>query len=75
MDHEEFGRFPAPKDDIPTEEIVDRVYVVNKEHKRYLDPGIIIDKAHIHYRIRFADGVNIWMPEHWVRRVPDDMRP
>ena len=76
MTNEEFkissDNEPQP-DLIPELEIVSRVYVINKEHPKYLDSGIITNKSHIHYRIKFLDGMIIWMPEHWVRPLPEEM--
>jgi hypothetical protein len=47
-----------------------KVFVVNREHKRYLEPGMIIARDHIHYRVKFKDGTNTWMPSHWIVAIP-----
>jgi len=60
-------------DDIPSIDEGQWIYVINEEHTKYLDPGIIVDKSHIHYRVIFTDGKRIWMPEHWVELIPDAM--
>jgi hypothetical protein len=48
------------------------VFIVNKEHPRYLQTAIVIDKEHAHYRIEFPDLLVIWVPEHWVRAIPSN---
>lgn len=46
------------------------VYVVNKQHPKHLEPGVVTKRAHCHYRIKFNDGLVIWMPSHWIERCP-----
>lgn len=48
----------------------DLIYVINKEHPKHLEPGKIVNKSHLHYRIEFNDGTLIWMPHHWIEKVP-----
>jgi len=60
-------------DKIPSMKEGKWIYVFNEQHIRHLDPGVIVDKSHIHYRIEFTDSVKIWMPEHWIKPVPSEM--
>lgn len=53
--------------DIPEDTVV---YVVNKQHPKHLEPGVVTKRDHCHYRIKFNDGLVIWMPSHWVERCP-----
>jgi hypothetical protein len=46
------------------------VFVVNKEHEKHLEPGYVAAREHAHYRIRFNDGNMIWMPQHWIEKIP-----
>lgn len=45
------------------------VYIINREHEKYLEPGKVIQKDHKHYRIEFSDGFQLWVPQHWVEKV------
>lgn len=45
------------------------VAIVNKEHDRYLQLAIIVDRDHVHYRVEFSDLVKMWVPEHWVKHI------
>lgn len=44
----------------------DWIYIINREHARWLDPAQIIDINYKFYRLRFTDRKTIWMPEHWL---------
>lgn len=48
------------------------VYLINREHPRHLEPGIIEDRDHLHYRVKFQDGVLIWCPHHWIFKSPEE---
>jgi len=58
---------------IPPLKVGTIVYVDNREHLKYLDPGTIINKSHVYYRIQFPDNERIWMPEHWIKAIPSQM--
>ena len=65
------------KEKIPPLKIGSKVYLNNKEHKLHLSPGMVIDKDHIHYRVklRWHDGQKtrrtvLWVPEHWIKCMP-----
>ena len=49
------------------------VYVDNRDHPRWLQPAIIVKRDHIHYRLRFPDKMQLWVPENWVKPVPAQM--
>lgn len=59
--------FQVQLPDIPEDTIV---YVVNKQHPKHLEPGVVTKRDHCHYRIKFNDGLVIWMPSHWIERCP-----
>jgi hypothetical protein len=59
--------FTVQLPDIPEDTII---YVVNKQHPKHLEPGVVTKRAHCHYRIKFNDGLVIWMPSHWIERCP-----
>jgi hypothetical protein len=59
--------FQVQTPDIPEDTVV---YVVNKQHPKHLEPGVVTKKDHCHYRIKFNDGLVIWMPSHWIERCP-----
>lgn len=48
---------------LPLESVV---VITNREHPRFLQPGVVIAKSHLHLRIEFLDGTIIWMPEYWI---------
>lgn len=71
----EFGNldfFEKPQDIIPNFPEGTVVYVNNKEHCRHLQPANVVDRDHLHYRLKFFDGC-IWMPIHWIKKLPHDM--
>lgn len=53
------------------------VYIDNKEHKFHLERGIIIERDHCFYKVKFKshdkklDGIKTWIPEHWVKEIPE----
>src|ERR1700688_1992590 len=61
--------FKKPEDQIPPIIEYTKVYITNREHPKYLEPGVIAARAHVRYRIRFNDGYMLWMPEHWVKAI------
>lgn len=63
----------SPKESIPSLIEGTKVYVINREHSKYLEPGVIIRRSHIHYRVLFNNGTTIWMPEHWILAIPAEM--
>jgi hypothetical protein len=49
------------------------VFVINKEHKKHLEPGVVAKRDHKHYKIKFHDGMHLWVPQHWVEPIPKEM--
>lgn len=60
------------KESIPPLIEYTKVFVINRQHVKHLEPGIIIARDHIHYRIRFDDNKKIWMPAHWIVAIPGE---
>ena len=62
--------------EIPPLEVGTRVYLDNREHEFHLSPGIVVDKDHIHYRVKISyySGETrhtvLWVPQHWVKPMP-----
>lgn len=56
------------------------IYLNNREHKLFLEQGVVISKDHNHYRILVNsldvdwNGAYLWVPEHWVKELPTEMR-
>lgn len=67
------------KCDIPPLELKTQVFICNKEHKLFLERGIIVKKDHKHYRLRFSsldERLNkkcLWVPDHWVDVIPKEL--
>lgn len=63
-------------DQIPPLDLQTQVYINNREHQLFLEQGVIVDKQHLHYRVKIVscneslNNVKIWIPEHWVRQLP-----
>lgn len=55
------------------------VYIDNKEHEFFLERGKVEQRDHCHYRVRFSsldkkiNGKLLWVPEHWVKKVPEGL--
>ncbi|MEM3000637.1 MAG: hypothetical protein QXP41_00395 [Candidatus Nitrosocaldus sp.] len=58
------------KVNIPNIPINTWVFVINKEHPKYLEPGQITKLDHNHCRIKFVDNKQLWVPVHWIEIVP-----
>ena len=64
--------------DIPPLPLKTAIYISNKEHKFFLEQGIIIKKDHKHYRIKFISQNEkirdkcLWVPDHWVAKIPKE---
>lgn len=73
---------PTPKVEVKIPELpIDTpVYIANKEHPLFLEQGTIIQKDHVHYRIKFISTDKkihdsaLWVPDHWVKELPAGMR-
>ncbi len=56
-----------------------QIFITNKEHKLFLERGIIVNKNHAHYRVMFKSKDKklndkcLWIPEHWVDVVPEEL--
>jgi hypothetical protein len=65
--------------EIPKLAVETVVYVTNREHDFFLEIGVIIKKDHKHYRVQFNSQnpkINkklLWMPEHWIAAMPQEM--
>lgn len=64
------NRVPVFKVQIPELPEDTWVFVVNKDHEKHLEPGQITKRDHKHYRIKFVDGTQLWVPMHWIERIP-----
>lgn len=75
---EKFGSDKVPVQ-IPNLPRRTKVYICNKEHKFFLEQGMISDKSHGFYRVKLRsldkklDNKFIWVPEHWVRVLPREL--
>lgn len=67
------NRVPVFKVQIPELEVNTWVIVVNKEHQKHLEPARVTKRDHKHYRVEFNDGAQIWMPSHWIEKIPWDV--
>lgn len=73
------GEVSKPSEVIPTLALETAIYINNKEHKFFLEQGKIVDKSHLHYRIKFISlnkDINnscLWVPEHWISVVPPEL--
>jgi hypothetical protein len=58
---------PIPVE-IPPVPIGQSVALTNKDHPRFGSSAVVVDKNHKRYRVKFDDGVILWLPDHWVSR-------
>ena len=62
--------------EIPELPINTHVFIINKEHKFFLERGVVVEKDHKHYRIKFISlnkdihDKMLWVPDHWIDPVP-----
>jgi len=64
------NRVPVFKTEIP-ELLEDTwIFIINKDHEKYLEPAKIVERSHKHYRVEFLDKMLLWVPSHWVERIP-----
>jgi hypothetical protein len=68
------NRVPVFKMQIPELDENTWIIVVNKEHQKHLEPGRVTKRDHKHYRVEFNDGVQIWMPQHWIEKIPWEVK-
>ena len=53
------------------------ILVANKEHELFLESGLIVQRSHKFYRVKFysfdklIDDKIIWLPAHWVVKFPE----
>ena len=67
---------------IPTRqlEVGTQVYINNKEHKLFLEQGVISNTGYGHCRVEMCsldktiNGSQIWFPNHWVSGLPKEVR-
>jgi hypothetical protein len=59
-------------------QIGEDIYISYEKHPLFMEQGNIIDSDHMFYRVRIScgprSGHQIWVPIHWVRRLPDELR-
>jgi len=60
------------KEEIPELEEGTEVFLIHRDHKYHLEPGVIVARDHKHYRIKFRDGKVIWFPDNLVQKIPDE---
>lgn len=60
------------EDQLPSLPIGAHAYLINERHPRFLERCEIVNKKHVHYRVRFEDDMLLWIPGHWV--IPDRKR-
>lgn len=65
---EDCGGVVLNEDNIPPYELGHEIKIVHQQSPFYNQNGYVIDKDHIHYRIKI-DHTLIWMPEDWVEEV------
>lgn len=65
---EDTTAFYLEEDDIPPIELGFKVRVIDEHSVLYGKEGYVVDKDHIHYRVK-SGRVLVWVPEHWVERV------
>jgi len=61
------------KEEIPELEEGTEVFLIHRDHKYHLEPGVVIDRDHKHYRIKFHDDKVIWFPSNLVQKIPDEL--
>jgi hypothetical protein len=80
IDNESFGPSEKVPTDIPELRTGTQVYVNNKEHKLYLEQGIITEKTHKYYRLKMVstnkdiNNTFIWFPDHWIDPIPKELK-
>ena len=63
----EYNIRPKPiKVEIPPALVGNEVLIINKDHPRFGSLAVVVDKNHKRYRVKFDDGVILWLPAHWV---------
>jgi hypothetical protein len=66
--------------DIPNIMPGTKVYIINKEHKLFLEQGTVCDLDHKHCRILFKslenaiDDRKLWVPASWISELPEELR-
>jgi hypothetical protein len=64
------NRIPVFKTQIPELNEGTWIIVINKEHVKYMEPARVTKRDHKHYRVEFNDGSLLWVPQHWVEKIP-----
>lgn len=65
------------KVDLPIYDEGTLVYVNNRESLLFLELGKVVSRNHKHCRVKFVsnepkfNGFSIWIPDHWLRPLPD----
>jgi hypothetical protein len=56
-----------------------KVYIINKDHKLFLEQGTVRDLDHKHCRIEFSslnsslNGKKLWIPIDWLSSLPEEL--
>jgi len=80
IDNESFGAPEKIHVNIPELRIGTLVYINNKEHPLHLEQGKIIDKDHLHYKVKIVsllkdiDNKVLWFPQHWIDPLPKELK-
>lgn len=80
MEVESAGQFQWPEQILPELREGTQVYLNNREHQFNLEQGVIIDRTHRHYRVKFSSMDDriadkcLWLPEHWVEPLPNELQ-
>lgn len=65
--------------DVPNIAPGTKVYIVNKEHKLFLEQGAIRDLDHKHCRVEFSsldkrlNNKKLWIPIDWLSMLPEEL--
>lgn len=65
---EDHGGVVLDQDQIPPFELGFKVRVIDEHSVLYGKEAFVIDKDHIHYRVKSGNTL-LWVPEHWVERA------
>ncbi len=57
-----------------------QIIISNKEHPLYFEQGVVVERDHRYYRIKFVsqnkhiNDLCLWIPEHWVEPLPKELK-
>lgn len=67
------NRIPVFKVQVPELNEGTFVFIIQRDHVKHLEPGQIMKRDHKHYKIKFNDGMQLWVPSCWVEQIPKEM--